>query len=115
MLTSEVPDEPASAFCGPPMQTSMPQRETSSGCAPIDATASTTQSAPCARTIRQISSAGLTLPLSDSACTNATSSIDGSRSSASATEAGAIASRESTAIVVTSAPSAASSRANHAP
>ncbi len=114
-LTSDVPDDPASAFCGPAMQTSIPHFETSSGCAPIDATASTRQSAPCARTTRQISPAGFTLPLSDSACTNTTSAIAGSRSSASATDAASTASREPTSIVETSAPSLRSSFANQAP
>ena len=114
-LTSEVPDDPASAFCGPAMHRSIPHIDVSSGCAPMDATASTMQSAPCARTILQISAAGFTLPLSDSPCTRATSSIDGSRSSAAATAAGSMASRESTSISVTSAPSLRSSAANQTP
>ena len=114
-LTSDVPDEPASAFCGPAMQMSIPHSDVSSGWAPIEATASTTQSAPCARTILQISAAGFTLPLSDSPCTNATSSIEGSRSRAAATSAGSTASRESTSITVSSAPSLRSSFANQTP
>lgn len=95
---------PPIAFCAPITQRSTPQASGSSGSAPTEATASSMNSAPCARTTSPISATGLVFPVAASAWTSETKSISGCAASASATWAAVTAVWNGTSRSTTSAP-----------
>ncbi len=102
--TAETPAGPPIAFWAPITHRSTPHASGSSASAPTDATASSMNSAPWARTASPISATGFVLPVAASAWTRETKSISGCSARARATWSAVTAVSNGTARSTTFAP-----------